>query len=105
MASCQHPRGPTVGNRQMSWKLSGSMSADLAVGRGGTIRKAGGWHQGFWKQAAHSAALMQDLISFKYWSNTTALQSQTTKVGIQRQSKQTKGHDLKPGFKVNAAPA
>lgn len=68
-------------------------------------QEGGGWHQGFWKQAAHSAALTQDLISFKYWSNTTALQSQTTKVGIQRQSKQTKGHDLKPGFKVNAAPA
>lgn len=89
----------------MSWQLSGSMSADLAVGSGWTTRKAGGWHQGFWKRVADSAALTQDFVSFKYWSNGTALLSQTTKVGIRRQRKQIKGQDLKPGFKVSAAPA
>lgn len=50
-------------------------------------------------------ALKHDLIPFKHWRNREALLSRRTKVGIQRQKQQTKGQDLKPGFKVKAAAA
>ena len=105
MASCQHPRASTVGHGQMSWKPGRSVSMDLAGGNRWTTRQAGGWHQGFCKQVAGSVAQKQKLIPFKNWSHRVALLSQTTKIGIHRQRKQTKGQDLKPGFMVKDAPS